>query len=491
MKSPRIKAQVLKGFQDFLPAEMVARAGVIEIIRGIYERFGFVQLDTPVIEHLETLTGSAGLEVNKEIFRLETPEGEPAALRFDLTVPFARVVSQYREQIKLPFRRYHVGSVFRADKPGPGRYRQFTQFDIDIAGARGLAADAEIIAVLCEAMRAVGLCRDNEPLFRVRISNRKLIDALLMGNGIQDMERIKHTLRVVDKLSKVGLENIRAELGEGRVDESGDPIPGVHLADEVIESILAFIEINDAGRAAVVAGLRTKLPATPESEAALTEMVELAEYLEVLGISEREAVFDPSLTRGLDYYTGPVYEIEITACKTVGSVGGGGRYNELCSRFLAQEIPATGASIGVDRLLAALRELECLDFPKSTVQVCIATVGRVHPREVMKLATELRAQGFNTSTYLGGKKNMAEQLSDADRYEIPVAVILGEDELQRGEVSVKDLIAGKRLRDDIQDHDAYRQAGRVTQVTVKRSEVGAVVRKILEGVENWQDQPPI
>lgn len=483
MKSPRIKAQALKGFQDFLPGEMVARAGIIEVIRKIYERFGFVQLDTPVIEHMETLTGSAGLEVNKEIFRLETPEGEPAALRFDLTVPFARVVSQYREQIKLPFRRYHVGPVFRGDKPGPGRYRQFTQIDVDIAGARGLAADAEIIAVLCEAMRAVGLCQDNEPLFRVRISNRKLIDALLMGNGIQDTERIKHTLRVVDKLGKVGLENVRAELGEGRVDESGDPIPGVHLSPGMIEAILAFIDVKGAERLAVVEALRSKLPATSDADAALAEMTELAGYLDVLGISEREAAFDPSLTRGLDYYTGPVYEIEITACKSVGSVGGGGRYNELCSRFLVQEIPATGASIGVERLMTALQELGRLRFSKSTVQVCIATVGRVNQREVLRLATELREQGFNTATYLGGKKNMAEQLSDADRYEVPVAVILGEDELQRGEVSVKDLIAGKRLRNDIEDHDAYREAGRATQVTVKRTEVGAAIRTILEGLD--------
>lgn len=480
MKEKKVKAQALKGFQDFLPEEMVSRSGVIEIIRKVYERFGFVQLDTPALEHLETLTGSAGLEVNKEIFRLETPEGEPAALRFDLTVPFARVVSQYRDQIKLPFRRYHVGPVFRADKPGPGRYRQFTQFDIDIAGARSLAADAEVIAVLCEAMRAVGLRRDNTPLFRVRISNRRLIDALLIGNGIVEAERIKHTLRVIDKLNKVGLENVRAELGGGRTDESGDPIPGVHLEDMLIGRILAFIGASAPDRSAAVEAMRTKLPDTAEAASALNEMVELAGYLDVLGVSESEAYFDPSLTRGLDYYTGPVYEIEITACKSIGSVGGGGRYNELCNRFLAQEIPATGASIGLDRLLMALRELEILDFPKSTVQVFVATVGRVAQQEVMRLATELRAAGFNTATYLGGKKNMAEQLSDADRYEIPVAVILGEDELQRGEVSVKDLIAGKRVRNDIDDHDAYRQAGRITQVTVRRTEVAAAISGILQ-----------
>ncbi len=486
MKQKRVAAQILKGFQDFFPEDMIARSAVIERIRRVYERFGFVQLDTPVLESLETLTGSAGLDVNKEIFTLTTPEGEAAALRFDLTVPFARLVSQYRDQIKLPFRRYHVGPVFRADKPGLGRYRQFTQFDIDIAGARSLAADAEIIAVLCEAMRSLGLRCDTGTLYRVRISNRRLMDALLLGNNIVEPDRIKHTLRVVDKLGKVGLDNVRAELGEGRTDDSGDPIPGVHLSDSLIENIVTFIGVEASTRIGVVEVLKQHLPDTADSINALDEMSDLARFLDAQGVLEAEAVFDPSLTRGLDYYTGPVFEIEIIGCPSIGSVGGGGRYNELCSRFLAQEIPATGASIGLDRLMMALRDLNLLVFPKSKTQVCIATVGKVSQVEVMKLAVELRAAGFNTLTNLGGKKNMADQLSDADRYEIPVAVILGEDELQRGEVSVKDLIAGKQVREDIVDHDAYLKAGRLKQVTVKRSEITAVIREILAQWEQPQ-----
>ena len=483
MKTKTIKPQTLKGFQDFLPDAMIARSQVIDSIRKVYERYGFVQIDTPVLEGIETLTGSAGQEVNKEIFVLELPEGETAALRFDLTVPFARIVSQYREQLKLPFRRYHVGPVFRADKPGPGRYRQFTQFDIDIAGARSLAADAEVIAVLCEAMISVGLKDGETPLFRVRISNRKLIDALLVGNGIVEIERIKHTLRVVDKLQKVGLDNVRAELGSGRIDESGDPIPGVHLSEALIERIVAFISTSADDRVSLVEALKDKLPDAEISTAAIEEMFELAGYLDALGISEDEAVFDPSLTRGLDYYTGPVYEIEVTSCKSVGSVGGGGRYNELCSRFIKQDIPSTGASIGLDRLLTALYDTGKLTSQKSTVQVCIATVGKVSQHEVMKLATELRKGGINTLTYLGGKKNMADQLSDADRYDIPVAVILGEDELQQGVVAVKNLVAGKKVREDIEDHDAYRKAGRSTQVTVSRSEVVGEIKKLLQSID--------
>lgn len=480
MKQKRVKPQTLKGFQDNLPEDMIARQGVIDAIRRVYERFGFVPIDTPVLEHFETLTGSAGAEVNKEIFTLETPEGEVAAMRFDLTVPFARVVSQYREQMKLPFRRYHIGPVFRADKPGPGRFRQFTQFDIDIAGARSLAADAEVIAVLCEGMRAVGMVDNGTPLFRIRISNRLLVDALLAGNGITEPERMKHTLRVVDKLQKVGIESVKLELGDGRIDDSGDPIPGVHLPEAVIAAIANFIAVSGASRLEIVDQLLDKLPASDSTEAALNDMRELAALLDALGISEAEAVFDPSLTRGLDYYTGPVFEIEVVGMQSLGSVGGGGRYNELCNRFMGQEVPAVGASIGLERLMAALRALEKVEFPKSTVQVCIATVGKVAPREVLRLASELRAAGLNTLTYLGGKKNMAAQLSDADRYEIPVAIILGEEELQRGEVAIKDLIAGKVSRENIDDHDAYREAGRNTQITVKRGDMIAVIRHLLD-----------
>jgi histidyl-tRNA synthetase len=480
MKENRIKPQTLKGFQDFLPEEMIARQGVIDAIRGVYERFGFVPIDSPVMEYLETLTGAAGTEVNKEIFTLETPEGEQAAMRFDLTVPFARIVSQYREQIKLPFRRYHIGPVFRADKPGPGRFRQFTQFDVDIAGARSLAADAEVIAVLCEGMRAVGMVDNGTPLFRIRISNRRLVDALLSGNGINEPERMKHTLRVIDKLQKVGIENVKLELGNGRVDDSGDPIPGVHLPETVIAAIAAFIAVTGASRHETVDQLREKLPASESTDAALADMNELATLLDALGISEAEAVFDPSLTRGLDYYTGPVFEIEAVGMQSLGSVGGGGRYNELCNRFMGQEVPAVGASFGLERLMAALRGLNKLDCPKSTVQVCIATVGKVAARDVLQLAAELRTAGINTLTYLGGKKNMAAQLSDADRYEIPVAVILGEEELLNGEVAIKDLIAGKASREDIEDHDAYREAGRATQITVKRESMLTVIRHILD-----------
>lgn len=481
MKTKLVKPQNLKGFQDQLPEDMMVRQHVIDTIRKSYELFGFLPLDTPVVEGIETLMGAGGTEISKEIFCLQTPEGDGAALRFDLTVPFARVISQYRGQLKLPFRRYHMGPVFRADKPGPGRFRQFTQFDIDIAGARTIAADAEIIAVLCHALSALGLKKEEMPLYRIRISNRVLLDALLKGNGLEDLEKIKHILRVIDKLQKVGIDNVRLELGPGRIDDSGDPIPGVQLPEELIESILAFVAVTAANRSELIEKLEAMLPQTELAEEAFSQMRELHSCLDALGISEAEAVFDPSLTRGLDYYTGPVYEIEIPSCRKVGSVGGGGRYNQLCNRFLKQDIPATGASIGLDRLLTAMHKLKVVRTQKSNVQVAIATVGKVAREEVLKIAAELRQAGIATLPYLGNKKNMGDQLSNADRYEIPVAVIFGEDELQRGEVSIKNLIQGKEMRQDITDRDAYREAGTAGQQTVPRKEMVAVIRAILSG----------
>ena len=483
----KIEPQALKGFQDLLPGDMIARAAVIETVRRVYERYGFLPIDTPVLERMDILTGTAGGDTNKQIFELMTPEEEPAALRFDLTVPFARVISQYREEMKLPFRRYAVGPVFRADKPGPGRFRQFTQFDIDIAGADTLAADAEVIAVMCDAMRALGLgARTAEdgsrvrPAFEMRISNRKLVDALLEGNGITKPDTIKQVLRVMDKLQKVGIDNVRAELGPGRVDESGAPIAGVQLSQDLIDRITAFVAVSAPTRGELLETLARQLPETEQSAQALDEMTELARYLDALGVAEDEAPYDPSLTRGLDYYTGPVYEIGLPGAPEFGSVGGGGRYDELCTRFLEERVPATGASIGVDRLIAALAALGIVKKPKTNVQVCVATVGKVPREEVFRLAAELRTLGFNTLTYLGGKKNMSAQLSDADRYEIPVACILGEDELANGLVSVKDLIAGKAIREGIIDRDAYRNAGRQTQVTVPRAEMESAIRKMLD-----------
>lgn len=472
----RIEPRTLKGFQDLLPEDLIHRKAVVRTIEEVFEKYGFVPLDTPALEALEVLLGTGGEETNKELFRLETPEEEAVALRFDLTVPFARLLAQYPDKLKTPVRRYALGPVWRADKPGPGRFRQFTQLDIDVAGANSVAVDAEIISIMCEVMDAIGA-----PSYRVLVNNRKLIDALLEGNGIRSQARQKHVLRVIDKLPKVGASNVRLELADGRVDDSGDPIPGVKLDEATIDRILEFVGVTTDSRAGLAAKLGDVLPDSKLAKAALAEMDELAEALDALGVSEAHARFDPSLARGLDYYTGPVFETIIPGAPEFGSVMGGGRYNQLVERFLDRPIPCTGMSIGLDRLMAALAHLGAVKPVKTTVQVLVVTLGKVPRAEPLKVAAELRAAGIRTETFYGSKKkmNMGTQLSHADHNEIPVAVILGEDEIARAEVSIKDLFAGKLERQDIEDREEYRKAGRSTQVTVPREDMVSRVLALL------------
>jgi len=470
-----VEPRTLKGFQDLLPEDLIFRKQVIRTIEDVFEKYGFVPLDSPALEHLDVLLGTGGEEVNKELFRLETPEGEAVSLRFDLTVPFARLLAQYPDKLKVPVRRYALGPVWRADKPGPGRFRQFTQFDADIAGSDSIASDGEIVAIMVEILQALGA-----PSYRVLINNRKLIDALLDGCGIHEMARQKHVLRVIDKLAKVGIDNIRLELGPGRIDDSGDPIPGVELDEATIEQIVGFIGTRGTSRADVVENLSALLPDTELASEALAEMRELAEVLTALGVEEDHAWFSTSLARGLDYYTGPVFEAVIPKAPKIGSVMGGGRYNGLVGRFLDREIPATGMSVGLDRLLAAMKKMKLVPPLKTTTQALVVSLGDIPKAATLGVAAELRAAGIRTEAYFGKKMRMKDQLSHADRYEIPVAVILGEDEVAQGVVSIKDLHAGKADKEHIDDRDAYRAAGKNTQVTVPRAEMIEAVRGMLD-----------
>jgi histidyl-tRNA synthetase len=481
----RVRPETLKGFQDMLPSDMIARNGMVETIRGVYERYGFAPLDTPILERLETLVGTGGEETNKQLFTLESPEKEAAGMRFDLTVPFARLLAQYPEVLRLPFRRYHIGPVFRADKPGPGRFRQFTQFDIDAAGGESAAQDAELIAAMCEVMAALGLLNGGgagASEFQIRVNNRKVVDAFLEGCGIggDQREKQKHVLRVVDKLQKVGLENVKRELGPGRVDESGDKIAGVGLEAEAIEKIVGFIALTGDTRAEVLAALEAALPPTEASGAALREMRELSEALDALGVGEAEAVFDPSMARGLDYYTGTIFEGYLAGAEEFGSVMAGGRYDQLVARFMEAEIPASGVSIGVDRLLAALRHLGKIDAPSTVTRVLVTVMRGTPMPELLKVAAEIRRHGIPTEVYFGkAGTGMQKQLAYANAKGIPAAVIMGEDELQRGEVSVKDLNAGKQQRDEIASRDEYKKAGKTGQQTVPRGRLIEALRELL------------
>ncbi len=479
-----VAPQTLRGFQDLLPEQMVYRNKVVELIRGVYETFGFVPVDTPVLEYLATLLGTGGEDTNKQIYRLKSPEREDIGMRFDLTVPFARLLAQYGDKLKLPFRRYHIGPVFRADKPGPDRFRQITQFDVDAAGSDSVAVDAEIIAAMCQTMRKLTerpVSGDNKhPVFLIKINNRKLMDALAAGHGIDDYETRKHVLRVVDKLEKVGIDNVRLELGAGRVDESGDTIRGVGLPQSLTDNILQFTSIRGNTRLETIDELRKCLPEGPSSESAINEMSKLARYMESLGIGEDEAIFDPSLTRGLDYYTGPVFETMLLGAKDSSSVMGGGRYDGLVSRFLEAQVPATGASIGLERLIKGLGELGLADDVNTIVQVMIVQTPGV-PREVsLQVATELRKQGLSTEVYIGADGlGLSAQLSLANARKVPVAIILGESELASGTVAVKDLRVGSAGRSSAGSREEFERLNREGQATVSRGEMVATVRRML------------
>jgi histidyl-tRNA synthetase len=484
-----VRPQTLRGFRDILPAEMIVRNDVIDKIRRVYESYGYVPIDTPVLELLPTLVGTGGEETDKLIFTLESPEKQQIGMRFDLTVPFARIIAQYHPaEIKLPFRRYHIGPVFRADDPQPeqGRFRQFTQFDIDIAGTDTVAADAEIVAAMSEAFSAVGLLYECAPgdsrRYFIRVNNRLLVDAFLLGIGIDDPAVAKHVLRVVDKRDRITDNALAAELGGGRVDESGDKIRGVGLDEETIRSIFEFISIEGGKRTDVLAGLDRAIRAGREKDEALSEVQLLCGHLDALGVPDEAARLDPSLARGLDYYTNTVFEGALPHAG-VGSVMGGGRYNDLVSRFLDEPIPATGASIGLDRLVTGLRNIGLgAGERESTVEVLVLVMPGVPAAESSRVAAELRSRGVGAELYVGeAMGRVARQLAFANTRGMSVAVLLGQGELATGTVSIKDLRAGSEAREGIADREAYRSAGTAGQLTVPREEMVETVRRMLDG----------
>ena len=477
-----VEPQTLKGYRDILPEELIFQTAVIEKIRAVLERYGFVPLDTPCVEYLTTLVGTGGEEADKDLIRFKSKEGENVGLRYDLTVPFARLLAQYPEQLRLPFRRYQLAPVFRNDKPGEGRYRQFRQFDFDAAGSESAAVDAEIVAVMADIFAAVGLANTAErKRFTIHVNNRKLLEAMLVAAGITEGDLQRHTLRVVDKLSKIGVDNVRLEMGGGRVDASGDTIRGVGLSASSIDTLLALIAVTGASRAAVVAAMAAALPADSElSKAALAEMRALDEDLTALGVSEVDAVFDPSLARGLAYYTGPIFEAYLAEAPEMGAVIGGGRYNNLVDRFLEKSIPATGASFGLDRFTAALRKLKSIDSAATMTQALIISFPGVPASYLLRVARLLRESGVRAEVYFGdAKAKMKDQLSLANMRQVPVAVIVGPDEMAAAQVSVKDLRAGMVERAGVQDREAFKAAGKTAQVTVGLDEVVATVKGLL------------
>ncbi|MBI1353043.1 MAG: histidine--tRNA ligase [Acidobacteria bacterium] len=468
----KIEARLSRGLRDLFPEEMIPRQRMLDVIRGVYESYGFSPLETPAVEYLDVLSGSAGEEAQQSMFRVTNPEEEALGLRFDLTVPLSRVVSQYGQQIDFPFRRYQVSPVWRADKPAPGRFRQFTQFDIDSVGAPSEIADVEIMAAMCDTLDALQVGR-----YRVRFSSRKILNLLLSYAGIPEDQGV-HVFRVLDKLDKIGLPKVKLELTTGYTDESGAPISGLGLSDRQAAQIETFLGITGETRAEALGKVRELFASVEGATAELDEIQTISDHLEALGYGSDRVMLDVSIARGLAYYTGPVFEANLLDAPEFGSVFAGGRYDNLVTRFGGQPIPATGASIGVDRLLAALVHLKRVSQPKTTAQVLVTAMDGSLMSEYLAIAFELRRAGVRTEIHVGRPKKLGKQLQRADRLQIPYVVIMGGDEAARGVVTLKQMEVGREESETVQSHEEWK-AARFGQQEVPRTELAATLRRLL------------
>ncbi|TNH41052.1 histidine--tRNA ligase [Paracoccus haeundaensis] len=485
---PRPKAETPKGFRDYFGQDVTERRDMLDRIAQVYHRHGFDPLETSAVETVEAL-GKFLPDVdrpNAGVFAWQeeaVPGGGTAgdwlALRYDLTAPLARVAAQYRNDLPSPYRRFAMGPVWRNEKPGPGRFRQFYQCDADTVGSASVAADAEICGMLADALEAVGIDRGD---YLVRINNRKVLNGVLEAAQVRE-DQAEDVLRQIDKFDKVGREGVLALLTTGRLDDSGARIDGVGLSEAQAGPVLAFLEAKGADNAATLDNLSAAVGGSAIGAEGVDELRQIAAMLAAMGVAEDRAVIDPAVVRGLGYYTGPVFEAELTfeildekgRKRQFGSVAGGGRYDGLVERFTGQKVPATGVSIGVDRLLAALRA-KGLAGAQVAGPVVVTVMDRDRMSDYQAMAADLRAAGIRAEVYLGNPKNFGNQLKYADKRGAPVAIIQGGDEAERGVVQVKDLILGAKIAAEASVEEWKSQPA---QTEVARADLVAEVRRII------------
>ena len=422
-----IEPQIPKGFRDFLPQQMMARRDIMRTMSDIFERYGFVPLDTPCLEYARTLEGKYGEEGDKLIYRFEDRGGRAVALRYDLTIPLARVAAMYG-QLPRPFKRYQIAPVWRADKPQKGRFREFYQCDIDIIGAPGACADAELLLVAHAVLQALGF--DN---YLIRINNRKVLNALAAVLGIA-AERIPDFLRALDKLDKTGPDAVLQDMaGQGLL--AGDALA-------IVRDHLLSGGDSSAAVAALVAG-------SEAGAAGLAELDVIERVLAADGVDKRYYKKDIALARGLDYYTGPIFEVVVKEPR-IGSILGGGRYDDLIGLFTKQSLPATGISFGLERLVTVMEELGMRGAEGSLTQVLVTQFSEELLDEAVRLAALLRTSGLRTELYHAPDK-LKKQLSYAAGRAIPAVVVLGPDEAREGRAALKNMLNGSQEVLDQQD----------------------------------------
>ncbi|MBA8836387.1 MULTISPECIES: histidine--tRNA ligase [Rhizobium] len=487
-KPQKLKARLPRGFVDRTAGDIRAVNEMTAKIREVYEHYGFDPLETPLFEYTDALGKFLpdSDRPNEGVFSLQDDDEQWMSLRYDLTAPLARHVAENFNEIQLPYRTYRAGYVFRNEKPGPGRFRQFMQFDADTVGAPGVQADAEMCMMMADTLEALGIKRGD---YVIRVNNRKVLDGVLEAIGLGGDDKAGqrlNVLRAIDKLDKFGPEGVALLLGPGRKDESGDFTKGAGLNQDQIDKVLFFVGIKDYAESA--ARLAELVAGTARGSEGVEELNFIGALVASAGYGPDRIKIDPSVVRGLEYYTGPVYEAELTFDVTnekgekvvFGAVGGGGRYDGLVSRFMGQPVPATGFSIGVSRLMTALKNLGKLGASEIIEPVLVTVMdGDVEAMgRYQRMTQELRAAGIRAEMFQGNWKKFGNQLKYADRRGCPVAIIQGGDERAEGVVQIKDLIEGKRLSGEIEDNASWREA-RVAQETAPEADLVAKVREIL------------
>ena len=483
----RPEARGPRGFADRRGRDLIAERRIVAKVSEVYERWGFEPLETGAFEYADALGKFLpdADRPNEGVFALQDDDEQWMALRYDLTAPLARYAAQSWETLPKPFRRYAFGPVWRNEKPGPGRFREFVQCDADTVGSDRPEADAEIVAMACAGLEASGLAKGQAV---VRVSNRKLFDGLFEAGGVVDPVQRRTALRAIDKFDRLGWEGVVALLAKGRLDESGDYTRGAELAPAIIGAIEAFLASAGSAtldRAEILHAISISGDLGAAGEAALTELAAIDVALGSMGVSRDAVRFDPTIVRGLEYYTGAVFEAELLLDTTddkgrpvrFGSIGGGGRYDDLVARFTGQPVPATGFSFGVSRLAAALRAAGREDAAVRG-PVVVIVFSDADMKVYLDAVSELRAAGIAAELYLG-RAGMKAQMKYADRRGAPAAVILGGDEIAAGQVTIKDLDAGRAMAAGVADNEAWK-AVRPGQSAVPRSELVNTVRRIIE-----------
>ncbi|WP_412057541.1 histidine--tRNA ligase [Bartonella sp. DGB2] len=487
-KNIKNNARLPRGFVDYTAQDLYVIQAIQTRLAGIYERYGFEAIETPIFEYSSALGKFLPDQdrPNAGVFSFQDDDEQWLSLRYDLTAPLARHFAEHYETLPKPYRTYRYGYVFRHEKPGPGRFRQFLQFDADSLGSPDIGSDAEMCMMACDSLEAVGLTADQ---YIIRLNNRKILDGIMEDIGL---DRTKYNdkrlivLRAIDKLDRLGEAGVKLLLGKGRLDESGDFTKGADLKEDAIAHILAFLNAGGKDAATTLAALQKVVGTNATGKRGVEELAQMQAIFSATRYDTRIKI-DPSVVRGLEYYTGPVFEAELLfnvfnedGQKVVfGSVGGGGRYDGLIARFRSDPVPATGFSIGVSRLVGALKSLKKLPSHPLAGPVVVLVMDK-NPQaliEYHKIIADLHVAGIRAELY-SGSAGIKAQMKYADRRNAPCVIIQGQRERAAGTVEIKDLLEGARLSQQIADNQTWRES-RPAQITVPRDNIITALKEIL------------